>query len=133
MRDCDDVHIHFHREEDRVARKDHHCGECKSVIPVEIAHYDIDDWGGIPERRQTFRLCVACWDDRRRILSIQYQNLGERFRYKNRQIGMLEKNIREALDEGWITASDPLVRRWFPEEHRYPRLTEADGQPDLPF
>jgi len=91
-----------------------------------LAGADESDCG---KRFWTFKLCTGCWEDWERITDIQYQNLGETCRC----LGALKEKVREASREGWITASDPLVLRWFPEEYKYPRPTEADGQPSFPF
>jgi len=101
----------FYREKRITAKKEHKCSECGKTIKASKKYYYsvglwYDDCG---DHFGTYKMCLQCKKDWDKILEI--------FRRKGEDeascvFGLLKQAIEDALNAGFLTARNQLVKRY---------------------
>lgn len=103
---------HFYRKEERKARKEHKCVECREKIPAGTLYWHfVGKWdsNGRGSEFLAWDACLECEEGWTRLLQI-FRDNGKR----EAMIiyGLLFEAVQDAFDAGYLKAQDSLVQAW---------------------
>ena len=106
----------FWKKEERNARKEHECCECRRTIPIRSRYlYFVGKWldpvWGEPFF-DNYKMCLSCGRDWQTVIAV-FQENGEEDACV--VFERLEKAIKNAFECGFLKEYDPLVQRWLPD------------------
>ena len=111
------------------------CVECRKSIPQGVRAYH---FSAVSERKilsifSAVWMCLSCGEDWGALggeVVLAKKITLEEFA-DTAQIGFLKDGVQKFFEEGILKFSHPLVQDWV--NLNPPRLSEAEGQPSLPF